>query len=1079
LTAAGCDGGTVMWSNGGTGTTKEVGSGTYTATCTSTCGVSVNSNAIVISTGTVTGAPIISTNKTSVCGTEKATLTATSCSGGTINWSNGGTAVTTEVGAGTYTATCTTTCGVSVNSNSIVITSGGLPSAPRISTNTLKICAKDSSKIVAEGCTGTITWSNGKTGNEIFVKTVGTYTATCKNTCGTSVASNGIVIDQKTGTECGNVTGCENAPVVTASKTQICEPENITLTATGCPASTTILWSNGKTGTSIIVKPISTSTYSAVCKATNCTSPVSNIVTIKIEKVNKPLVYCVTDLVCLGESVTLRAYDCIGEVKWSNGMTGQSVMVTPTASSKYTALCTLGTCVSEVSDTLCVNIGTPGKPFISCKTSVICLGESAAITAQGCSGTVVWSNGQTGSLLSITPTTAGVYTYSAVCKSTGGKCESVKSNVLDITVGGAVLTPKAIAEITNTCPFGTVDLNNAILGLPSTTNGTFEFHISNSPNSTLITSPGTIGQGEYYLFERSKFGCYSNGTLVKVKIVTGPGCDPVPASFVDIQLKKTANSTNVAVNQFVTYKVVVRNNSTNKATNIVIRDIIPAGLVIDSVSKNARIENGAIFAKFDELKNVDSVTVTYKAKVTSAGKIVNKVELFSVDQVDNVLSNNVSLFTINDFANSELMGLSKALGDVTRVGHNIYEVPYTIYVANLGSVKLNKVRVEDNLDKTFGNGVVILDTKIAVTADSGLVVNPNYTGRGANTNLLADSSSSVPVGKKLAIRFKVKVDVNKATSKQFFNSADATAGNNKAIKDRSTNGTNTDPDGNGNPGDNDEPTPVTFVIDTNKVYIATSLFISDSTITDFNAQVKYTAFIKNTGLTNLIKVSLIDSLQSTYPKGTEFTIVGKPKVSSKSKLKVNDKFNGTTDNRLLLADSTSILEAGKLDTVTFTVSIKRTIKDDTYATNVIAKGESKTGISASDISNTGVKIIAESSTPTIFKLTKGVVGTFIVDKLSIPLGISPGSDGKNDKFEMSIPEGVEIEFFELYNRWGHLVWKFEDGKSNVGSHKIIWDATSNTGLRIGADGVPDGTYFYSVKAKGEPKIKAGFITVAR
>ena len=64
------------------------------------CGTSGASNSITIGTKASPAAPTISTNKTTICGTDKAILTATGCTDGTITWSAGGTGSTKEVGPG-------------------------------------------------------------------------------------------------------------------------------------------------------------------------------------------------------------------------------------------------------------------------------------------------------------------------------------------------------------------------------------------------------------------------------------------------------------------------------------------------------------------------------------------------------------------------------------------------------------------------------------------------------------------------------------------------------------------------------------------------------------------------------------------------------------------------------------------------------------------------------------------------------------------------------------------------------------------------------------------------------------------
>jgi uncharacterized repeat protein (TIGR01451 family)/gliding motility-associated-like protein len=1079
LVAVGCTS-TIEWSTGETGEMIQVGAGNYTAKCKNSCGISLASNIIKIETGGRPAGPTIVANNTSICGTDSAKLTATVCSG-TVKWSNGkeGNSIFVKT-AGSYTATCTNACGTSLPSDPIAITVGGAPSAPIITASSKSICAGDSAILSTDGCSGTLTWSTGATGSSIKVKVAGSYTVKCTNSCGASPNSQPVVIEIKT-TGCG--TGC-NVPalVITASKTSVCDPEDITLTTTGCTTGT-IIWSNGKNGNSIVVKPVVTTTYSAVCKIADCVSPVSNVVEVKVQKATKPVVACATDVVCPGESVTIRAYECDGIIKWSNGMTGSAVDVKPTETSKYTAICVVGTCESAVSDTLCIKVGAPVAPFVTCKTSTVCLGESAVYTAQGCTGTVIWSNGQTGSVLTYTATAAGTYSFSAKCKSIGGTCESASSKAVAITVGGAVPKPTALAEIKNICPFETVDLNNAVLGNPSNADATFEFHVSNSPNSTLITAPGMVGAGNYYLFERSKVGCFSDGVLVKVLITDcgDGGITPDSSKFVDISVKKTADSTSVPVNSFVDYTVVVRNLKNYKATNLIVRDVIPSGLVIESVSSNAKFVNGIVTAKIDSLKNTDSVKFTYRAKVTAAGKIENKAEVLSVDQIDPVLSNNTSVFTINDVSKTDLIGLSKNLGTITKIADNKYEVPFTFNIRNMGATKLTKVKLVDDLGVTFGSGVEIMDDTIAVTAAAGLKANPNYTGRGNNTSLLVDSLSNLEVGQTLSVSFKVKVDITNASKTEFFNTAKVFAGAAQAISDVSTSGTNPDPDGNGNPLDNDEPTKVTFTVDSSKVAIATALSIVDSTLIDeFTYEVKYMALVKNIGFSQLKNVYLVDTLSKTFPDSVQFTLEGQPTVSSSSLLVKNPAFDGDTDYRLTLPDTASKLAPGKVDTVFFTVRLKYNKNYGPYLNNIVAYGTSTTGTIVSDISNAGTEIIPLSSTPTIFRVPKdSTVANNLVDLIEIPGGFSPNGDETNETLESVVPEGVSVEMFEIYNRWGHLVWKYTGSETVLQGGVIKWDATSNTGMRFGPEGVPDGTYYYSVKVKDQAKVRNGFITVAR
>jgi len=185
---------------------------------------------ITIKIGSNPTAPTVVADKTRLCGTETATLTASNCSG-TITWSAGATGSTLSVTtAGTYTAICKNDCGTSGNSNAVIITTGGNPSAPTVTSSKAEICTNESAVLTAAGCSGIITWSTGATGSTLTVTTVGTYTATCKNDCGTSTTSTPVIIKAKA--DCGCLT--VSAPTVVTNKTSLCGTDTATLTSSNC-----------------------------------------------------------------------------------------------------------------------------------------------------------------------------------------------------------------------------------------------------------------------------------------------------------------------------------------------------------------------------------------------------------------------------------------------------------------------------------------------------------------------------------------------------------------------------------------------------------------------------------------------------------------------------------------------------------------------------------------------------------------------------------------------------------------------------------------------------------------------------
>ncbi|MCP9764222.1 hypothetical protein EGI31_14825, partial [Lacihabitans soyangensis] len=425
LTAAGCEGGTITWSGGlGVGTTKEVVAGTYTATCTTSCGTSPVSNAVTISTGQSPVAPIVTASKNEICGNEEITLTATGCTG-TVKWSNNATGTTVKVSqAGDYAAICVNTCGESGNSNIVKISIGAVPNAPLITTDRVNVCDTEKARLVAVGCTGTIEWSTGATGDMIQVG-AGSYTAKCKNSCGTSLASNIIKIE--TG-------GRPAGPIVVANKTSICGVDSAKLTASVC--SGTVKWSNGKEGASIFVK--TAGSYTATCTNSCGTSLPSDAVVITVGGTpSAPIITASATKICAGDSATLSTDGCNGTVTWSTGATGNSIKVKIAGS--YTVKCTNTCGVSPNSQPVVIEIKTtdcgtgcnlPALVVAASKT-VICEPENITLTATGCTtGTIIWSNGKSGNSIVVKP--AVTTTYSAVCKV--ADCVSPVSNIVEVKV---------------------------------------------------------------------------------------------------------------------------------------------------------------------------------------------------------------------------------------------------------------------------------------------------------------------------------------------------------------------------------------------------------------------------------------------------------------------------------------------------------------------------------------------------------------------------------------------------------------------------------------------------------------------
>ncbi len=86
---------------------------------------------------------------------------------------------------------------------------------------------------------------------------------------------------------------------------------------------------------------------------------------------------------------------------------------------------------------------------------------------------------------------------------------------------------------------------------------------------------------------------------------------------------------------------------------------------------------------------------------------------------------------------------------------------------------------------------------------------------------------------------------------------------------------------------------------------------------------------------------------------------------------------------------------------------------------------------------------------------------------------SPDEDGVNDTWEIDNIENYPANQVVIFNRWGNSVWQAK-GYNN---QSVAWKGQSNTGLRVG-DQLPDGTYYYIIKAAGLAA-QQGYVVISR
>jgi hypothetical protein len=510
LIAKNCEvGSKTYWSNGEIKDSILVGLGTYFAYCQNLCGNSPPSNSITVNAGANVAPPKISANKSTICYTEKATLIATGCEGGTTSWSNGLTRDTILVSNGVYFAKCILLCGESSFSNPITITLENSPVAPTISSNKLSVCVAEKAILTASGCPdGTISW-NGSLGLgtgptvEVFS---GTYTAVCTTSCGSSANSNSITLGQGLS---------PNKPQISSNKNSLCPFEKATLTATSC-IDGTIVWSNGANGTTI---QIGTGSYSARCVNSCGSSIPSDTINIVLNTTpNPPAISSNFPSVCGTQTVIISGTGCVdGTISWSNGQTGASINV---GQGNYTAVCISPCGTSGQSNTISIStIDKPNPPVLTTDVSTICGNQIATITAMGCEGgQIAWNEGPAGNNFS-TQGNVGNHIM-ARCFTSCGFSDS--SNVIIINAG--IQAPPIISKtVDSLCAF-----QKTTISAINCTNGTLNWSTGETGSSI------SVGPGSYYATCTGDCGTSDSSNVLTIFTKPIPDAPIITSNFASV-----------------------------------------------------------------------------------------------------------------------------------------------------------------------------------------------------------------------------------------------------------------------------------------------------------------------------------------------------------------------------------------------------------------------------------------------------------------------------------------------------------------------------------------------------------------
>jgi gliding motility-associated-like protein len=290
--------------------------------------------------------------------------------------------------------------------------------------NNTSVCTGDAITLNAGATNGyapyTYTWSapavNTSTFNTGPINSTQNYTITVNDICNKPVTQT-ITINPV------------SIPTVVSTNTVICSGSTATLIASG---AATYTWSNGAINDSSYVNPSANTTYTVIGANGVCTNSAVSTVTV----IGFSISITGNNSICLGQTSTLTASGSPSTYVWNNGVTTNSIAVSPTISTTYTVSSTAASCSNTAFQTVTVT----SPPTLTVSGTPYCAGQTTTVTATGASS-YSWSTGSTTNSIVVAP--LGNTTYTVV----GSSIPSCTSSV--------VFTPSLITtapQIINTSP---------------------------------------------------------------------------------------------------------------------------------------------------------------------------------------------------------------------------------------------------------------------------------------------------------------------------------------------------------------------------------------------------------------------------------------------------------------------------------------------------------------------------------------------------------------------------------------------------------------------------------------------------
>ncbi|MCC6370952.1 MAG: gliding motility-associated C-terminal domain-containing protein [Bacteroidia bacterium] len=607
-------------------------------------------------------------------------------------------------------------------------------------------------------------------------------------------------------------------PTITAvaSPTSLCSGGSATLTASGTAG--VFNWEPGNLqGVSVVVSPGSTTIYTVTTAMGSCTA----MATATVYNPTSPqLITSGNTLTCVNPTAQLIVLpgSVNDTIAWfgpgiisPNNSTTLNVNVAGT----YTLVVTntLANCVSIDSVKIFNQINPIQLNIVSSATQVCYPGNTTVTMQINSPSFITWSpnlfiNTTTGPLVTVTPSTTTTYTVLGVL----GACTGIAAITISVNT-----TPTVLASLNNPTICA-----GQILALSASGAANYFWLPGNLSGSLISVS---ANQNIKYVVTGESGNCFSSDT-VRVNVLPSPLLTPTvwpvlmcPGNNATLKVSDAtsytwqpggANGSSITVTPSVTtsYTVTGSNTLGCSSSSVVTVSLYQAPTITalasssaicvgDSVQLQAQGANS--FTWFPG--NITGTAITVSPFVTSNYTVVATNTACSSERVVSV---NVSECV------TPVFGITNAADKPQPENQDMYRIDFTVTAVNSSLHHFNNVKLKNDLKTTFTAPCTysILVPPSLVSKNSKLVVNPFYDGT-TDVDLIKSDLSEMNASKRDTVVFSVLLEPKGfygRVSNFTYGSADYLF--QFSVSDTSNNGLVWDPDGDGNPANNNELTPI-------------------------------------------------------------------------------------------------------------------------------------------------------------------------------------------------------------------------------------------------------------------------------